>query len=90
MGSQHPEAVPQLSSGLTWAMKEMEHRIVRVAEKAISPIIASLAVMKKRLMEIESMRQELKRAHDEGREDIMQRTDDVDFDLVQEIKKMAP
>ncbi|KAB1216612.1 hypothetical protein CJ030_MR4G025773 [Morella rubra] len=88
-GSQHPEVVLWHLDGLTGTVEEMEHRIVRTVERAIFPIITSLAAMRKRLEEIESMQLELKKAHDMGREGIIQRIDDVELDLVKEMKKKA-
>ncbi|KAB1219225.1 hypothetical protein CJ030_MR3G001292 [Morella rubra] len=67
----------------------MEHSIVHDVEIAIALIISSLAAMEKRFEKTKSMQLELKKANDEGREDIMQRINDVEADMVQEMKKMA-
>ncbi|KAB1212342.1 hypothetical protein CJ030_MR5G020707 [Morella rubra] len=81
-GSQHPEVAPRHSGNLIQAIQEMD-----AVDMTIAPIITNLAPIEKRLENIESMQLELKKAHDEGQEDIMERIDDVKFDFVQEMKK---
>ncbi|KAB1226124.1 hypothetical protein CJ030_MR1G023927 [Morella rubra] len=51
----------------------MKRRILHAVEKAVVPIISSLAAMEKRLEKIESMQLELKKTNDEGWKDIMHR-----------------
>ncbi|KAB1202141.1 hypothetical protein CJ030_MR8G020219 [Morella rubra] len=70
--SQRPPAAPQHSGGMTWEQQdtrtllEMEHNILHVMERAVAPIISSVAAMDKRFEKIESMQLELKKTNDEG------------------------
>ncbi|KAB1226563.1 hypothetical protein CJ030_MR1G001459 [Morella rubra] len=76
-------------SPLACVLEEVECHIVGAFNKAISPIITSLAVMDERLSEIESRQQAMEKAQKDVWEDIMQRIDDVEHDLVKEIKKKS-
>lgn len=89
LGPQCPEAASWRQGGLAQAMEEMERRIVGTLEKAIAPIFTSVAAIKERLNEIVSRQLELKKAQENGWEDIKQRIDDVEQDLMKEMKKKA-
>ncbi|KAB1216020.1 hypothetical protein CJ030_MR4G023705 [Morella rubra] len=68
----------------------MVRSILHVVERAITPIINSLAAMDKRLEKIELLQLELKKTNDEDRKEITQRIAEVQGDVVQELKEMTP
>lgn len=102
-GSQHPIAAPPaqaveepVGSSAVVArsqpppaslLKDVERRIEGTFKQAISPVTTSLTAMDKRLSQIESRQQILKQALKDGREDIMEMINDVEWDLMVELKK---
>lgn len=73
----------------TSVLKDVERCIVGTFKQVIAPVITCLAAMDKRLSRIESRQDALEQTLKDGREDIMERIDDVEWDLVVELKKKS-
>ncbi|KAB1206477.1 hypothetical protein CJ030_MR7G000067 [Morella rubra] len=82
----HHEPTSMQLGPINNAVEEMERHIIGALEKVVAPVITNVAAIKERLNEIMSRQLELKKAQENDWEDIKQRIDDVEEDLMKEMK----